>query len=181
MFCGLPSSVMKINVRHQLSSCTTIFCSQQSLMLDGNICGAQTQNPEDFAWKGFCPKRGTWSVPCTQRWHGGPGGDVPTGQMELVCCSDFPEVFISHMDQPLQSVRHGITFPMDNQTKFHMHFSCRNNNAFLAIWNHFPIHTRALKLSGGKGKHGKINQKWLFIFECVILKWGGPNTQLLSL
>lgn len=30
-------------------------------------------------------------------------------------------------------------------------------------------------MSGGKGKHGKISQKWLFIFECVIWNEGGQT------
>lgn len=29
-----------------------------------------------------------------------------------LCCSDFPEVFVSYMDLPLWLVRHGISFPV---------------------------------------------------------------------
>lgn len=29
-----------------------------------------------------------------------------------LCCSDFPEVFVSYMDLPLWSVGHGISFPV---------------------------------------------------------------------
>lgn len=50
-----------------------------------------------------------------------------------LCCSDFPEVFVSYMDLPLWSVGHGISFPVAAGPNSHMHFSCRNNNAFLAI------------------------------------------------
>lgn len=170
MFCGLPSSVMKINVRHQLSLCTTIFCFQQILMLEWGYLWS----PDPKSWRCCvgrflsqkrdpkCPLN--WGWPWWMKLGGSPW-----------CCPDFPEVFISYMDLPLQSLRHGISFPMDSRTRFHTHFACRNNNAFLAIWNHSPIHTRALKLSGGKGKHGKINQKWLFIFECVIWSEGGQT------
>lgn len=121
MFCGLQSSVMKINVRHQLSFPTTIFWQaatfQQILVLEGECLWSPDNASKILGW-GVCvcvqrfwfQKRGTQSV--TRSCHGGHGPfPVSPGGVwrKPLCCSSFPEVFRSYINQPLSSVRHGIS------------------------------------------------------------------------
>lgn len=170
MFCGLPSSVMKINVRHQLSLCTTIFCFQQIVMLEWEYLWSRDPKSWKLCVESFWSQKKDLNCPLHRELVMSPWvrwsleeGPVLLWRVYILRGSAFT------VSQTWDRFPHG------SQTKFHMHFSCRNNNAFLAIWNDFPIHTRALKLSGGKGKHGKISQKWLFIFKCVIWNGGGQT------